>query len=345
MISIKRIMDRQVDDMLDAALSSYRSALQAMARATTKALPQSGSGVTEKFEQLSRNLTTDADPGSIANTGLEVGVVLEKWNTSVEASQQERVAEVQNILQMVANMAQAAAERDVRYGAQFSHIGETMLKIATLPKISDIRTALEENSAALKTCLAQMEQDGRESIVRLKKELASYEARLALAEREATTDRLTKLFNRHAAERQLSHLQKSRSPFCMVIIDLDRFKNVNDEYGHLVGDELLKQFAEELRSSVVAGETVARWGGDEFLVLMEGTLAQAQHRARLILERITGDYTIQHSRAPIRIAVHASSGIAEWDGLEPVSMLIERADTLMYSHKALSRETTSLRAM
>ena len=128
-------------------------------------------------------------------------------------------------------------------------------------------------------------------------------------------------------------------------MDLNRFKNVNDEYGHLVGDELLRQFAEELRSSVVAGETVSRWGGDEFLVLMEVRLAQAQHRARLILERVTGDYTIQQSRAPIRIAVRASVGIAEWDCVEPVSNLIERADTLMYAHKASSRETSYLRAM
>ena len=344
MISIKRFMDGQVDDVLSALLASYRSTLQAMGRTAAKTHPQSGSGISEKFEQLGRKLTKDADPAVIETAGREVGAVLEKWGTTVVATQQERVAEVQYILQMVANMAQSVAERDMRYGVQFSRIGETMLKIATLSEISEIRSALVENSASLKSCLAQMEDDGRESISRLQQELASYEARLESAEREATTDQLTRLWNRRAAERQLSYHEKLGKPFCMVILDLNRFKNVNDDYGHLVGDELLKQFADELRASIVTGETVARWGGDEFLVLMDGSLSQAENRARLILERISGDYTIQTAKSPIRIAVHSSVGIAEWDCAEPMSRLIERADASMYKHKASSRQLASAAA-
>ncbi len=60
----------------------------------------------------------------------------------------------------------------------------------------------------------------------------------------------------------------AEAPFCVAIIDIDEFKRVNDEHGHLVGDELLKQFAAEMRSVCRSTDTIGRWGGDEFILLL-----------------------------------------------------------------------------
>jgi len=186
----------------------------------------------------------------------------------------------------------------------------------------------------LKSCVARMAEDGRESIAKMRLDLADYQVRLEETEREASTDALTGLANRRGVERQLAYFERQQQPFCVMMFDLDRFKSVNDRYGHPVGDALLKQFAHELGAIFRPTDVIGRWGGDEFIVLLGCTLAIAQARIKSIREWVFGDYLLETNGDRIRLRVGASVGLAEWDGVEPISRLIERADSEMYEHKA-----------
>jgi diguanylate cyclase (GGDEF)-like protein len=127
--------------------------------------------------------------------------------------------------------------------------------------------------------------------------------------------------------------------FCVVILDLDRFKQVNDTHGHVAGDSLLKQFAQELRSNVRPSDIVGRWGGDEFILVLDCDLAAAKSQIERMRKWVCGDYTIQTGTgaAKIRINLGASVGMAQWQPDETAVQITERADAAMYREKELSR--------
>jgi len=88
----------------------------------------------------------------------------------------------------------------------------------------------------------------------------------------ATKDYLTKLYNRHYITARLREMeldyQRTKEKFCVMILDIDYFKKVNDTYGHLVGDKVLIDVANNIKDSCRASDIVGRWGGEEFLIIL-----------------------------------------------------------------------------
>jgi diguanylate cyclase (GGDEF)-like protein len=153
---------------------------------------------------------------------------------------------------------------------------------------------------------------------------------LARLETSARTDDLTGLPNRRAWEyelpRELSRAARDERSVCVAMLDLDRFKDFNDDRGHQAGDRLLKQatsaWCEQLRSS----DMLARYGGEEFAVLLPGcTLGDAE----ALLERL-------RSAMPEEQTV--SAGVACWDGEESPEELVGRADSALYAAKRAGRD-------
>jgi len=337
MISLKRLIDGQSESLLKAALDAFGSAITAMATASLIVYPQTSTIFKGRLDQLRLQLTPSASPEAMIQIGRQVDFELDHWSRQVGDSHQQSAVEVKQILELVAEMAQSVADRDSRYGQQFLQIGDAMLQIAELEDLREIRNSLAKNSTALKSCLVQMESDGKLSVAKLRLEMADYQVRLQLAELEASTDGLTKLYNRRGIDGHLTHLVKQRQLFCVAILDLNRFKYVNDTYGHQTGDDVLRQFSGELRACASSGEVVARWGGDEFMLVLETPLSEARLRAGVILDKVQGSYNVDGGRGPVTIQVTSSAGIAEWDESETMTALIGRADAAMYENKAAKK--------
>lgn len=158
-------------------------------------------------------------------------------------------------------------------------------------------------------------------------------------------DALTGLLNRRAMEELLfAQLQRSvrgREPFAVMMLDLDHFKHVNDHYGHAVGDMALKHVAKLLRGSVRDIDSLARFGGEEFVVLMPGaSLVQAQPIAERLRERLSATPLVAPSTTvPLSISI----GIAQWRGSdEDLSQLLVRADTALFQAKGQGRNRVVL---
>jgi diguanylate cyclase (GGDEF)-like protein len=156
--------------------------------------------------------------------------------------------------------------------------------------------------------------------------------RAALLERlqqSARTDELTGLPNRRAWEeqlpRELARARRERQSVCVVMLDLDRFKEFNDREGHQAGDRLLKQCAAAWTGQLRATDTLARYGGEEFSLVLPGcTLADG----RVLVERL---------RETTPEGQTLSAGIAAWDGVEPPPVLVGRADGALYEAKRSGR--------
>ena len=129
----------------------------------------------------------------------------------------------------------------------------------------------------------------------------------------------------------------------LLLVDLNRFKEINDSLGHHVGDELLRQLAERLRRSIRPGDLLARLGGDEFAVLLDpGTLlAEAERVAGRLVDGLTEPFQL----AGITLTVEASVGIARCPEHCPApDQLLQRADVAMYEAKAARRHVATYRA-
>lgn len=155
-------------------------------------------------------------------------------------------------------------------------------------------------------------------------------------ERLARTDALTNLYNRRAflefADRECRRTRRAGTSLTMAYIDLDHFKIVNDQYGHGVGDELLRVVGQALQSHSRASDTVARLGGDEFAVLLPDTDLQG---AKVFLEGMRGRLlkSMRARRWPVTFSI---GSITFSRPVEPEEM-IRRADALMYEVKQGSR--------
>lgn len=151
----------------------------------------------------------------------------------------------------------------------------------------------------------------------------------------ANTDPLCGLANRRGADRFLSAeaalADRYHRPLTIILIDIDRFKGINDDHGHEVGDSVIREFADILSNTVREVDLAARWGGDEFLVATPGVdLRAARHAAERCRRAV--------ERAPIAgIPVTVTVGIAEYVPGKGTDDAISRADAMLYRAKAAGR--------
>lgn len=170
---------------------------------------------------------------------------------------------------------------------------------------------------------------------RLEEALARSQETERLLAHQALHDALTDLPNRVLFQDRVEHAL-ARSPrqhnrVAVLFIDLDDFKNVNDTFGHAVGDQLLQAAADRLRPMVRTSDTCARLGGDEFAIVLEET-ASAES-ARVVAERILGALRSTFRLGNQQVFVGASIGIALAEGTESAAELMRNADLAMYMAK------------
>lgn len=167
---------------------------------------------------------------------------------------------------------------------------------------------------------------------------------LRQAERNAHTDALTGLGNRHwmrtMFEREVTRTLHANRALCLMMIDVDSFKAFNDQYGHIAGDRVLVAVAETLREFLRPTDLVARFGGDEFAVLLPDLKL---NQARQIAERLRQQIA-KLSPPSLSTVITVSIGIADRGERDDVGSLVQRADAAMYDAKQAGRNRVAVAA-
>ncbi|PZO79257.1 MAG: bifunctional diguanylate cyclase/phosphodiesterase [Mesorhizobium amorphae] len=153
----------------------------------------------------------------------------------------------------------------------------------------------------------------------------------------AFTDALTGLANRRALQQRLQEARGAQHPLQLLLIDLDRFKSINDTYGHSLGDELLVQVAQRVREAADERCFIARLGGDEMAVLMEDEGIAAHGLARDIVERLGQPFTLCEAL----VTIGASIGVCAMASVRSVDELMQCADIALYESKRSGRGRTT----
>jgi diguanylate cyclase (GGDEF)-like protein len=150
---------------------------------------------------------------------------------------------------------------------------------------------------------------------------------------QASRDALTGLMNRRSIEIHLDSCMRRGTPFTAIYIDLNGFKKINDSYGHSAGDDLLKQVADRLLTAFRAKDVVGRWGGDEFVALMDPSSGSVQTGISRIADCLADDFVVWKHGVQHRLSIGASVGVAAWIPGDTATELLHRADFAMYEEK------------
>jgi len=187
--------------------------------------------------------------------------------------------------------------------------------------------------------MAQMNSELQRQLDHAETALAQQAEQLTSYLSEARTDALTGLPNRRsfdeAISKRFAEWQRRSEPLSVMLLDIDRFKALNDEHGHLAGDAVLRSVARLLADSLRDMDTAARFGGEEFALILPGNTAAgskgAAERARKLIEQSEFPFEGKSLRATI------SCGVAQAEAGEGLPTLLKRADEALYASKSAGR--------
>jgi diguanylate cyclase (GGDEF)-like protein len=348
MISLKKYLDAAnsgslaydepaEDDLVSVTMAAYCSALSEMGSCSMEACPALGAGLRQSLGKLEASLSGSVNCKTVEATEKRVQEQLQDWGKRTASHYRQQTGEVKELLIVMARTAESVGERDQRCAGQINEVTTRLQRIASLEDLTQIRASIEKSAGELKTSIDRMAAEGKAVIEELRAQVSTYQARLEEAEQIASRDALTGLGSRLWVEDQIARRIKTGVPLCVAIIDINGFKPVNDEHGHLVGDELLKQFASELQSVCRSTDMIGRWGGDEFIIMLDCDMAKARERIDRLREWVCGSYKVQGRSGHIKLRVDASIGLAEHLQDESMKGLLARADAEMYKDKAAFR--------
>jgi diguanylate cyclase (GGDEF)-like protein len=158
----------------------------------------------------------------------------------------------------------------------------------------------------------------------------------------AICDPLTGIFNQQhffeEAEKSFQHTLRYKEPLAALMIDVDHFKNINDTYGHQAGDEALKVLASYLRKSIRNTDTLGRYGGEEFVILLSFTsLAGAQTLANRLYVRWL-EQPVQTARGLVNLAISIGVAVFDPETDHSVTDIVQKADLALYVTKRNGRD-------
>src|SRR5205823_6251618 len=179
----------------------------------------------------------------------------------------------------------------------------------------------------------------RFEVRRLREQIISSALQNQLTEQQSFTDPLTEIYNRRSLDRIagqfISQARRRQTALTFLMVDADRFKQINTRFGHLTGDFVLAEIAALLKTSVRGSDAVVRYGGDEFLIILADTsgddAGRVVHRAKTYLHEWNRAGHLDDFEITLSI------GISEWSDGETLDEILDTADREMYAEKAASR--------
>ncbi len=260
MISLKKYLDGDAvnpyvsepdsGELVQAVVKSYRSALLAMGQSGARACRAVGSELQQNLALLVTRLSGSVTPSLVQQTEEQVEEHLRRWGGQSEDYFKSKANDVKELLIVLARTAESLGERDQRYAQQFTQFTSRLQAIADLEDLTEVRASLVQRANEMRAYVEQMQKDSDQSLAQLHAEVSNYESRLKVAEELSLQDELTGLANRRNVERRIAWRISHQQMFCVAILDLNGFKQINDRHGHLAGDDLLKQFSQELSANM-----------------------------------------------------------------------------------------------
>jgi len=308
------------------------------------------------IERFGKGLPRNPDPADLHRLQSQASDIARLGHKVRKQTIQER-AEMSHMLSDMGEALAAAGSQSDGVVGSIDKIARTFVAMPMPQKLAEARKQMLGELKGMHQQTRQL-RTGLEAAEKRSKELEDIVSRttkaLHDARQQAATDPLTGLANRGAFDRALAEGMQSarrlRRPFTLVVIDIDHFKNVNDTYGHPVGDVVIKAVAERMRQELRDQDTVARYGGEEFALLLEGAAEGiAFSVADRIRERIaTNPIPIPPEESadgqPFEVQITLSAGLSIFRETDSPEAFVKRADKALYVAKRSGRNQVKVEA-
>jgi diguanylate cyclase (GGDEF)-like protein len=348
MISLKRYLDFHTsrDDepeencppgAYSALASAYRAGLTQIGECGANTCPDLAAELKRGLTRLDEEFGNPPGLPAITKTREALRELLQGWGDKAAQYYQQKAGEVKDLLLVIARTAESLGLKDDRYIQQLHSLTSQLETIAKLQDVTTIRASIEESARQLKSSVARMTAESKVVVDHLRVEVSTYQAKLEKAEHTASCDALTGLGSRRWAEARIQQRIESGNLFCILMIDVLGFRRVNHEFGNLVGDLILKEFARELRSSCRFSDLVARWAGDEFIVVLDCAATDARAQSARLQSRICGPYQVPGRSGHVSVRLNSSVGLIEYREGDCLEAILERADAALCAERQQSR--------
>jgi diguanylate cyclase len=212
---------------------------------------------------------------------------------------------------------------------------DRLKKAAELDEIRELKRVIATEVRELQRVVIEKQEKDDRVYATLSKKVGELQSKLEIARQEAASDHLTRVANRGAFERALQGAIEQKKKFVLAILDIDHFKTVNDTHGHRVGDKVILCAAHWLSGAMRTTDMVARFGGDEFAVLlMDIGLKPCEEKFVKLLGDISGRrYVYSVNGKENNVVLTLSCGLSEYANGDNAEDLIQRADEALYNAK------------
>jgi len=245
-------------------------------------------------------------------------------------------AELRRIIRVLTDGLTGIGHGAATYHKLIIDTGSRFEAASRLDDLQRVRAAITTEVSSLRTAVAKRQAAETENNNALRAEIETLRTRVETATSAARTDALTGAANRGAFDDELARrctlAASNGGDFALLLADIDHFKAINDTYGHPVGDRVLQSLVTFLRDRVRRDDLIARWGGEEFAVLLPKAAVRAAYtKAKALVEDLeTTDWTIDAAK---KLRFTMSVGVVGWaKGDEPKTM-VERVDKALYAAK------------
>ena len=263
-------------------------------------------------------------------------------------SERERAREaLQALVHSLMNELGALGGQTGAFGEQLGRHSAAIEQADSLSSLASLVRQMVDESRAMHSEVASAStrlQAGQAEAAQLATRVRELETDLRRLSEEVAVDALTQVANRRglaqAFEAESARQARDGSTLAVALIDIDNFKKLNDSLGHSVGDEALKALAARVRSTLRPVDHVARFGGEEFVLLLPDTaIDQAQEALTRLQRELTASLFMHEGR---EVFVTFSGGVTAWRAGEPLDAAIERADEALYEAKRTGKNRTCI---
>jgi len=248
----------------------------------------------------------------------------------------KRDAELRDIIKVLGDGLAEISMGSAAYHRQILDTGARFEAASRLADIQRVRAAITTEVSSLRTAVTERQAADSQLTASLRAEVAQLRSKIEVANHAARIDTLTGAANRGAFDEELARrctlAASGGIGFALLLADIDHFKTINDTYGHPIGDRVLHALVTFLRDRVRRDDMIARWGGEEFAVLLPSATARvAFSKAKDLVQQLAiSDWTIDSAR---KIGFTMSVGVTAWRTSDTPEALVERADKALYAAK------------
>ena len=335
MLSLTRAMNRmdREDRLYKSALGCYLAVISLMLEYPLEADPEVFRAYKETLREIQAEVADTRESDVLDRSCRTLAGVLRDYYVSATELASGKTEDLRAVMSALAEAAQLLGQQQEGNAEKLKDFTNRLQETEKVTDLGRMRRQIMSHVASLRAIGDASQRESIQALSALQSQLVEFSNRLDNAEQRACLDALTGLLNRGEGELRLNRIIGAGRTACAIMVDLNRFKQINDSWGHSAGDQVLKTCARILADQIRAGDLACRWGGDEFLLILQCGETIATERAKTLRERLRVPQKIVMLGKISEISTSASVGVTELRAGETLEDFVARADAAMYRDK------------